>query len=96
MIKIHDVDIASRDKSDGIVVQVILDGIANDATTDPTVIDRERCDSPQQPPQKRLFPHEVRHILNGSHLTTVTMARRFERSASRHALPSRPTADVPR
>src|SRR5690349_2890538 len=89
MITIYDVDIASRDKLDGIVVQVIPDSIANDPTTDPTVVDGERCDSPQQPHQKRLFLHEARHILNGSHLTTVTVARRFKRSASRHELPSR-------
>ncbi|MCP3413564.1 hypothetical protein NLM16_05565 [Bradyrhizobium brasilense] len=57
---------------------MVQDCIANDASADPTIIDGERCDRAQQPRQERLFPDEVRHILNGSHLATVTVAVRFE------------------
>lgn len=48
MIKIYDVDIASRCELNRMVVQIIPDGISKDAGTDPAVVDRQRRYDPQQ------------------------------------------------
>ena len=82
MITIYDVDIAPQSELDRMVVQVVPDSIPNDASADPTIMDSERCDSLQQRHQKRLFSHEVRHIPKRAHLTNVTIAGSFGRSAS--------------